>query len=438
MGSSETSTLEHLADLETTVATRPDDVSARLHLIRALLDAGRAVQGMVHAETIITSVPDAADAYRAAAACAEAMGDPRVDAFARVAAALDAYVDERQPDVWSGFVPTSADPAPPTPPTITAPATPQVIDHSHEPPAAEPAVETHPPANGHPGGLSINPETIERPQVSLHHVIGVDAVKRRIERVVVGPLRAQPRRSLGGVLMFGPPGCGKSFFARTIAGELAAAFLPVDMGAAMDWPGDPRENIQRLFTAARQAAPCVVFLNDIDLAGRHGGDTETAADRRLLSRLAGEIGNALANRGVTILAGTTTPWNVDVALRATGALDRALLVSPPDAPAREAILRYHLSTIPLAGLDIGWVVDRTQHFSGNDLLLLCERAQALATADALGGTPTIGPGHMTRALREVRPSAPTWFSSALEHARTANQGGLYDDALAYIDQNRLI
>jgi SpoVK/Ycf46/Vps4 family AAA+-type ATPase len=112
-------------------------------------------------------------------------------------------------------------------------------------------------------------------------------------------------------------------------------------------------------------------------------------------------------------------------------------VVPPDTEAREAILRFQFQSVPLAGLDVNWIVERTQHFSGNDLLLLCERAQELATDDGLNATPTVAPGHMTRALREIRPSAPKWFSVAVEHAVGANRSGMYDDTLAYIDEHHL-
>ena len=180
----------------------------------------------------------------------------------------------------------------------------------------------------------------------------------------------------------------------------------------------------------------MLFLNDIERVGvRATGDD--APDRRLVTRLAAELANTAANRGITTVAGSTEPWHIDVSLLTSGAIDRTLLVAPPDARAREAILRFQFRTVTLAGLDVGWIVERTVHFSGNDLTQLCERAQELAANDALGATPAVGPGHMTRALREIRPSAPKWFSASVEHAMAANRGGMYDDTLAYIDDHRL-
>jgi SpoVK/Ycf46/Vps4 family AAA+-type ATPase len=423
------------------VATHPDDVAARLKLIALLLEAGRSVEAMVHAETIMSAHPDSPEAYRAAAACAQVAHDRRAGAFTRVADALENYHEEALPDVWSGFTPpeaaevsTAGEQPPASPPAAADHVAPEA---PHETGVVEDSDSQTPTSKDpSPQTLVINPETIEHPQLSFKNIIGVAAVKRRIADVVLTPLNEHPDRQIGGVLMFGPPGCGKSFFARTIAGELDAGFLSIEMGTSLDWPGDPRDNIHRLFNAARAAAPCVMFLNDIELVGVRAAG-EDAPDRRLLTRLAAELANTAANRGITMIAGSTAPWHIDISLLTSGAIDRTLLVVPPDTEAREAILRFQFQSVPLAGLDVNWIVERTQHFSGNDLLLLCERAQELATDDGLNATPTVAPGHMTRALREIRPSAPKWFSVAVEHAVGANRSGMYDDTLAYIDEHHL-
>ena len=244
--------------------------------------------------------------------------------------------------------------------------------------------------------------------------------------------------SRGGYLMFGPPGCGKGFFARVVAGEMGAAFLPIKLKGSLEWPGDPRQNIQRIFEAARDAAPCVLFLDDVDLAGRHPDAPDDPVDRGVVARLVTELDTAAANRGVFVFAGAVSPWEVDMSLRAEGRLDRTLLVLPPDEAAREAILRFHLKNTRLAGVDVGWIVQRTQHFSGDDLLLLCDTAAGLAAAEGLDAEPVIGPGHVARALREVRPTAPAWFSSVMNQAVTSNHGGIYDEVLAYIDEHQLV
>ncbi len=289
--------------------------------------------------------------------------------------------------------------------------------------------------------FEIAPDSIQRPTVTLAS-IATDAVRDRFEAVVVNPLRhggGARSSTRGGVLLFGPDGCGKGFFARIVAGELRANFLRVDMAESMQWPGDPRENIGTIFEAARSALPCVLYLDHIDRAGTHPDNPDDAADRRLLSRLASEIASAASNRGLIIFGGTTAPWGVDMTLLSNGRLDRSLVVLPPDAPAREMILRDALSDAALSGVDLPWIIERTRHFSADDLVGLTNRAKALATINALGDDVVVGPGEMTRAFREVRPAAPAWFAHVHENAvGGGSQDGMYDEVMTYMDVNQLV
>jgi SpoVK/Ycf46/Vps4 family AAA+-type ATPase len=441
----------------------------------------RAPEGLAHCEAILRAQPDNLRAFELAAQAAASCGDPRAAAFRRV---------------WSALRGASAGSevhdAPPSAPLRTEPAraeasepAPQPVRESKHAVASEPkaqqpepqeptAAETSPAAVADrpapveaeaedlwdevepdpeeqaeveqaPAEFVIDPQMIQRPQIGLRNIIGVNDVKERLQTTVLDPLRARSRNSgntmtaqRSGYLMFGPPGCGKGFFARIVAGEIGASYLPVKMSRALDWPGDPRQNIQRIFEAAREAAPCVLFLDEIDWAGRHRDAPSDPVDRGVVNRLVTELDTAAANRGVYVFAGADNPWDVDMALRAEGRLDQTLLVLPPDDEAREAILRFHLKGHKLAGIDTGWIVQRTQHFSGDDLLLLCDTAATLATGDALGGDVAIGPGHVTRALREVRPTAPGWFQAAVDQATASNHGRMYDDVLAYIDEHQLV
>jgi len=284
----------------------------------------------------------------------------------------------------------------------------------------------------------VAPDDISRPTERLTDIPG-DDVRDRLAAVVINPLRhggGARKAPQGGIVMFGPDGCGKRFFARIIAGELDASFLPIDLATAMQWPGDPRENVGTVFTAARDAMPCLLYLDNIDRAGIHPDTPEAPADRRLLSRLASEITGAEAHRGLYVFAGTSAPWNVDMTLMADGRLDRSLVVLPPADQAREVILRREMGDTKVSGLDIAWIIERTRHFSVDDLHSLIDRAKAIAATNALGDDIVVGPGEMTRAFREVRPNAPAWFSQIPEHAQTGKDG-TYDEVLSYIRQNQL-
>ncbi len=467
---------ELIAGLEEAVTAAPGNVALRLHLVEHLLACGRSAEALAHCEAILRAQPDNGRAAEMAGRSADATADTRASSFARLATALNAASASIE---TSPSVPHPTERAPSSPPHPTAVASgiasdlPSIADPpapTPEPPAvAQPSAETTASVDEAPAHASwpepdaddvieepepepvreftIDPQSIQRPTIALRNIIGVDDVKQRIQSVVLDPIRARtgngngnghsaPRQ--GGYLMFGPPGCGKGFFARVVAGEIGAGYLPVHLGNALEWPGDPRQNIQRIFEAARDVAPCVVFLDEVDQAGRHADSPDESVNRGIVSRLVTELDTSAANSGVYVIAGAVAPWDVDMALRSDGRLDRTLLVLPPDEPAREAILRFHLKSTRLAGVDVGWIVQRTQHFSGDDLLLLCETAAGLAEADALGRRPAMGPGHVTRALREVRPTAPAWFSAVMDHAISSNQGGIYDEALAYVDQYQLV
>jgi SpoVK/Ycf46/Vps4 family AAA+-type ATPase len=145
------------------------------------------------------------------------------------------------------------------------------------------------------------------------------------------------------------------------------------------------------------------------------------------------------NEGVYVLGATNHPWDVDVALRRPGRFDRMVLVLPPDEPAREAILRYHLRSRPIAGVDVGKLTRLTDGYSGADLARVCETAaeQALLDSARSGSVRMIDMNDLEAAVRDVRPSVGAWLETARNVAQFANEDGAYDDLLAYLRKRRL-
>jgi SpoVK/Ycf46/Vps4 family AAA+-type ATPase len=139
------------------------------------------------------------------------------------------------------------------------------------------------------------------------------------------------------------------------------------------------------------------------------------------------------NEGLFVLGATNQPWDIDAALRRPGRFDRTVLVLPPDGPARSAILDYHLRNRPVANIELAKLVAATDRFSGADLAHLCETAAEKALIDSArsGVVRMIGMPDFEAALREIRPSTGPWFSSARGVAMFANEGGAYDDLVAY-------
>lgn len=296
------------------------------------------------------------------------------------------------------------------------------------------------------GGEAADAE-IERPQVRLSDVAGMQHVKQRLELAFLAPMRNPEMRRLygkslrGGLLLYGPPGCGKTFIARAIAGELGAAFISIGLSDVLDmYIGQSERNLRELFETARRTTPCVLFIDEIDALGRKRSFMRESAGRNIVNQLLSELdGIGNENEGLFVLAATNHPWDVDSALRRPGRLDRMLLVLPPDPPAREAILRSGLAERPTADLDFAAIVPKTEGYSGADLVHLCESAAELAMADSLasGTARPISMDDFRRALAEARASTRSWFETARNYAQFANDGGMYDDLLAYMRRNKL-
>ena len=277
----------------------------------------------------------------------------------------------------------------------------------------------------------------------------MDAVKRRLEVAFLGPMRNPELAKLygkslaGGLLLYGPPGCGKTFVARAVAGELGARFFAVSLDHYL---GDTEKNVQTIFETARRNAPCVLFLDEVDAIGHRrsrigsGWSGLRGAVNQLLHEMDSVANPASGgDTGLFVLAATNSPWDVDPALRRPGRLDRTILVLPPDGPARDAILRYHLRSRPLAGVDVGRLVRQTDDFSGADLAHLCDTAAEIALEDSVrsGKIRPITMSDLEAALRQVNPSTGPWLQTARNVAVFANSTGEYDDLLAYLKAKKL-
>ena len=394
--------------LAAAVAARPDDVALRLHLAELLVAAGRDGEAIGHAARVLARDPADGAARRIMATALPAEAPPPAPET-RPGIDWDALENE-----FAGVVPPRFAPAGPEPVRGTA-------DRAFD---VEPAT------------------------VTLADVGGMDEVKQRLELAFLGPLRNPRLRALfgkslrGGLLLYGPPGCGKTFLARAVAGEMGAAFVSLSIVDVLTgWLGGSERNLHDLFDAARSHAPCVLFLDEIDALGHRRSRLGSSALRTLVNQLLTELdGIGGGNDGVFVLAATNAPWDVDAALRRPGRLDRTVLVLPPDVTARAAVLEYHLRERPVAGIDLRALAAATEHFSGADLANVCETAAEFAMHDAVttGTVRMISQQDMTAAVRDVRPSTDAWFATARTVVMFGNRGGEYDDLAAYLKKRKLL
>jgi SpoVK/Ycf46/Vps4 family AAA+-type ATPase len=226
-----------------------------------------------------------------------------------------------------------------------------------------------------------------------------------------------------------------------VAGELGARFYDVGISDILDmYVGASERNLSQIFDAARRNAPCVLFLDEIDALGQKRSHlSHSSSMRNTVNQLLSEMDSLSGdNDGVFVLGATNHPWDVDSALRRPGRFDRMLLVLPPDAPARGAILRYHLRDRPVATLDVDRIVKATEHFSGADLAHACDTAaeRALAASMKAGQLRPLTTGGLEAAVREIRPSTGPWFTTARNVTAFGNADGSYDDLAAYLRKHR--
>ncbi len=287
---------------------------------------------------------------------------------------------------------------------------------------------------------------VETSSVFLADVHGMDDVKKRLEVAFLGPLRNPKLRGLygkslrGGLLLYGPPGCGKTFIAKAVAGEMGAKFISLSIVDVLNmYVGNSEQNLHQIFETARRNAPCVLFLDEIDALGHKRSSVNSSTMRTLGNQLLAELDGVDGNNdGVFVLAATNAPWDVDPALRRPGRFDRVILVLPPDRAARGPIVQYHLRERPVANIDLKKIVGATDDFSGADLAHLCDSAAEHAMHDSImtGDVRMIEQRDFDRALREVRPSTGPWMSAARNVAMFANESGTYDDLAAYLKKRK--
>lgn len=398
-----------IRELITAVERNPEALELRLHLADLLVARDRHAEALSHCSVALTQDPTNATARRLVAQCSAALAAPATTPSPSVSA--DSFD-------WSAAEHEVAD--------IVAPAfvgeSPDAVDDRDF-------------------------DAVQASTVRLADVAGMDDVKRQLELSLLGPLRnpqiaqAFKLSARGGLLLYGPPGCGKTFVAKAVSGELGAKFYPVGVVDVMHhWFGDSERALHGVFETARRNTPCVLFFDEVDALGhRRSGVSGTSALRTLVNALLEEMDSATSsNEGVYVLAATNSPWDVDPALRRPGRFDRMIFVGLPDPAARAAIVRLHLQDKPAAGIDLKAVAKRTEGFSGADLAHICDSATQLAMEDSLrsGQIRPVTMADVDAAAAQIRPSAGPWFDMARNVVEFSNSDGAYDELARYLRRRK--
>ncbi|WP_067845219.1 ATP-binding protein [Nocardia lijiangensis] len=414
----------------------PDVLALRLRVIELLAERGR------HAEALA----------QCGAALGQEPGNARaVELLQQCTAALAGGVAPATQPAATSPAEASAVPAPDAAEPASPEPEPGAVDYDWD--AAEDQVsDIIAPAfiDSGPTEYAAAPDAglFSRTRVTLADIGGMEEVKRQLDLTLLGPLRnpelakAFGTSARGGLLLYGPPGCGKTFIASAVAGELGANFYPIEIADILDiYTGASERNLHSVFEVARRNAPCVLFLDEVDALGHKRSQMSGSSTMRtVVNQLLNEMDSATVdNEGVYILGATNHPWDIDVALRRPGRFDRMILVALPDPAARKAILHYHLRERPVAGIDLGAIAARTEGFSGADLAHVCTSATQLAMAESIrtGNVRPIGMADLEAAMAQIKPSAGAWFESARNVVEFANGDGSYDELALYMKRMKM-
>ena len=249
---------------------------------------------------------------------------------------------------------------------------------------------------------------VEVPKVRWDDIGGLDGVKQELRESVELPL-SQPEKfkKMGiqpprGVLLYGPPGCGKTLLAKAAANEANANFISVKGPEVLSkWVGESEKAVREIFRKARQLSPCIVFFDELDaIAPMRGTDTNKVTER-VVNQLLTELDGIEKREGVVFVAATNRPDLLDSALLRPGRLDRFVLVPQPDEATRLKILQLQTSGMPVKGVRLEEIARQTENFSGADLEAVCREAAMFAIRE---GSEHVSGEHFQRAIEKVGPS----------------------------------
>jgi len=255
---------------------------------------------------------------------------------------------------------------------------------------------------------------VEIPSVHWNDVGGLEYTKQQLIESVEWPIKNPAAyRRMGvspptGVLLYGPPGCGKTLLARAVATESEANFISIKGPELLSkWVGESEKAVREVFRKAKLAAPCIIFFDELDsIAPRRGSTgTDSGVTERVISQLLTELDGLAQSKQIILIAATNRPDIMDPALMRPGRIDRLSYVAPPTAEDREEIFKIFTRNMPLApNVDIHELAVKSEFFSGADIESLCREAAIRSLREDIRAD-SISNKHFKKAMDDIYPSA---------------------------------
>ncbi len=296
--------------------------------------------------------------------------------------------------------------------------------------------------------VSIARPVAEKEKTRFIHIAGMDDLKKSIRLQIIEPfvnpgLFARFRKKAGGgILLYGPPGCGKTMLARAVANECNASFLAIGISEVLSmWQGESERNLALMFEKARAQKPCVMFFDELDALAFARSKASSDVSRKIVNEFLSQLdGFENANDQVLILAATNMPWDVDPAMKRPGRFARQVFVPPPDVVVRARIIELALDNVPHGATDAVAVARATEQFSGADVDALVERAKEYVLTEFLETRQEreISQQDLLRAAAELTPTTQDWLRTARNLVKYAGGDDSYRDLERYLKANKLL
>ncbi len=285
----------------------------------------------------------------------------------------------------------------------------------------------------------------EVPNTGFSDIGGLEDVKENIRKAIIYPFTHKDlyemygQKAGEGILLHGPPGCGKTMMAKAAAKECGASFISVKTSSIVSkWVGASEKNIKKVFETARKSDRAIIFFDEIDsIAGRRSTSEDYA--KRVVNELLAQMdGVDTSEDDLLILAATNEPWSIDPALRRPGRFSKLIFIPEPDEKAREAIFDLNLKKRPIdKDVDVRELARKTDSYSGADITAICTEAADIPLGEALRGD---NPRKITmqdflKILDTRKPSIISWYAQARQEIKKTAEENIFPEILTRSENN---